>query len=801
MTGTVTDTSAAVVPDVNVSVTNTGTGQARAVQTAQDGTYVVPLLPPGNYTVTISKSGFDTVTRSGIVVEPDRAASVDITMKVGTVATTVQVSASAAMVTTTAASIGQLINSTTVSELPLNGRNPASLVYLAPGSANGFTTGGFYLENWCCDFDTETGASINGGRMGSVLYLLNGANNMESWQVMASPFPNADATEEFQVITNNFGPEYGFASGGVVSIVTKSGSNQWRGNAFDFVRNSDLNAKSYYGHQVDPLKRNQFGGSLGGKIIKDKLFVFGNYQATVDHSSSFGTTAIVPSNAMLNGDFSALLPGTQLYDQNGNPYPNNYIDPSTFNPISVKIEAGFPRTNNPLGFTTLPGIVTVDNYQEFTIKTDFYASPRNHFAFTDFVDKYHEPPQTAGGDFLLQIPSRDYLFNTHSVQWVRNVSPNLLNSFIFDYNRTSTTNFPDMVGPDGKLGSLASYGMNIPEFNKWPNAIDGFSVTGMSYFGGDSNVEPRWDEQVGDSVTWTKGKHLIVAGVDILRQNLWLGTDYEARPDSSFTGQYTGYGMADFLTGRLYQLDMSAGIVGSNYENQYGFYGSDTIRLKPNFSINVGLRWEPFYPASNVGGRLADFRLGQQSTRFPNAPVGLVYPGDAGVGSGFPAKVDNFLPRLGIAWQPKALANTSIRAAVGIFQQDYAIGDESHTWITSPFSPLYVPTGGPGHGQFLDFTNPFGNFAATGDKAPFPSPFPWAPAVPPSNAPFLPPFTVDCSFPATYQMAKVNSWNFSIEHQFTTNLLVRVAYVGSEAEHLSTPTDLNPGYYSAGGRG
>jgi len=800
ITGTVTDTSGAMVPGAKVSATNTGTEQIREVQTGQDGTYVVPLLPPGNYTVTVSRTGFNTVTRSGIVVAPDQGAAVAITMTVGAVATTVEVSASAAMVTTTEGAIGQLINSTTVTELPLNGRNPASLVFLAPGSTNGLSTSGAYLESWCCGFDTQTTASIGGSRMGAVLYLLNGANNEEAWQTAASPFPNSDATAEFQVITNNFGPQYGFASGGVVSIVTKSGTNSWHGNAFEFLRNSDLNAESYYGHEVDPLNRNQFGGSIGGKIIKDKLFVFGNYQATVNKTTSFSSTAYVPTAAMVNGDFSALLPGTQLYDQNGNPYSNNYIDPSNFNPVSLKVEAALPLAATPLGFTTLPGVVENDNYQEFTIKTDFYASAKDHFAFTDFVDKYHRPPHNGAGDVLLSLVSRDFLYNFHSGNWTRNFTPNLLNNFIFGYARTATASYADMVGPDGKPADLALYGVQINDFNQWPPDIDGLSVTGGPFIFGNDNVVPRINYTFSDMVTWTKGKHLIVAGVDILRMDMHEETDYLARPNMTFTGQYTGFGMADFLTGRLENTVQAAGELGEAIGNAYGFYGGDTIRLKPNLSVNFGLRWEPWYPPTVLGGRLTDFRPGQQSTRFPNAPLGEVFPGDQGIGpGGYPTEVANFLPRVGIAWQPKALPNTSIRAAYGLFMQNQDYSGYAHTWDGSPFSPEYIPTGGPGHGQFLNFTNPWANFAPTNGVFPYPSPFAWAPAVPAKNVPFETPFSLEDTWSPTYKMGKINAWNVSIEHQFTPNMLVRVAYVGSEAWHLPNPTDVNPGYYSAGG--
>jgi hypothetical protein len=807
ITGTVADPSGALIPDVQVTVTNTGTGVTRAVQTARDGTYVVPLLPPGNYTVTVSKSGFETVTQSGIIVAPDQAAAVAITMKVGSVTTTVQVSANAEMVTTTGGEIGQLINRTGVTELPLDGRSPSSLVFLAPGSTNGLTTSGYYIQYHCCVFPTETDAAINGGRMGSVLYLLNGTSNNDSWEMTSDPFPNTDATAEFQVITNNYGPEYGFASGGVVSIVTNSGTNSWHGNVFEFLRNEDLNAKAYFTHVVDPLKRNQPGGSLGGKLIRDKLFLFGNYQSTIDKTANAGTTNYVPTPAMYGGDFSALLSkGIQLYDPTGAPYPNNYIDPTTFNPVTLKIyDSGgttphFPTAINNLGYSIIPPIIANDSFWEFTFKTDYYSSAKDHFAFSNFVDHYLLPAQSGGGDLALSRSSIETLYQSHSVNWVRNISPNLLNNFIFGYNRLGNLYYADMIDSTGQGANFPRYGMQIAEFNKFPTDIDGWYVNGAEGVGANNLQQPRYNLQFNERVTWTKGKHLVIAGVDILRQDLSEATDYLARPGADFTGQYTGYGIADALTGRLYYLQMAGGEIGTVFGTQYGFYGGDTFHLKPNFTLDLGLRFEPFFPATVAGGRLTDFRPGQQSTRYPNAPVDEVFPGDTGIGpGGYPHSWNNLLPRVGIAWQPKFLHNTSMRAAFGIFMQPNAFSDYAHTWDGSPFSPEYIPEGGPGHGQFLDFTAPFAGFAPTHGICPYTSVFQWSPAVPPSNVPFETPFALEDVFGPTFKMGKINTWNVSIEHQFTPNMLVRVAYVGSEGEHLENVMEENPGYYSAGG--
>lgn len=798
--GTVTDQTEALIPSAKVSVTHIETSQVKEAETAQDGAYVVSLLPPGTYTVSVSKDGFNSVTRSGIVVTPDQAATVNIAMAVGNVRTTVEVAANAEMITTSNASIAQLINETTVTELPLNGRSAVSLAYLAPGATNGQLTSGFVAQ-FGMSMAGEATASINGSRQTAVFYLLNGASNMSPWQLFGAPVPNSDATAEFQVITNNFSSRYGFSSGGVVSIVTKSGSNTWHGNAFEFLRNSAFNAKSYFGRVVDPLKRNQFGGSVGGKIIKDKLFVFGNYQATIGRSSTFGTSAFVPSNAMLNGDFSAYLAkGIQLFDQNGSPYPNNFIDPSTFNPISLKVAANLPKTSDPLGLVGLQGIVANDEYQEFTVKTDFYPSPNNHFSITTFLQKYHLPQAKGGGNFLLQNGRVDQLYQTYSVNWVHNLGPNLLNNLIFGYSREATIYDNCLVGPDGKPVSLSGYGMKINEPTTFCPKITFYIISGAPPIGSTTSFNPRYSIPVSDGLTWTKGKHMITAGVDILRENQVEEDDFPGRPPIVFTGLYTGQALSDFLTGRATIFLQGAGEFGEVYATNWGFYAGDTIRLKPNLSLDVGLRWQPVFPPTVVDGRMTMFRPGQQSTRFPNAPLGEVFPGDKGIGpGGFPNQVGLFDPRLGIAWQPKALPNTSIRAAFGMFMQRFDYAGYAHGWDGAPFAPAYFLFGGPGRGQFIDETDPWASFAPTGGTDPFPDPFPWAPSVPPNNVAFIPPLQLSNSWSPNFKMGRVQSWNLSIEHQFTPNTLFRIAYVGSEAYHLQAPSELNPGIFSAGG--
>ena len=303
LTGTVTDASGASIPGATVSARNNDTAQETRATTTGDGSYTMPALQPGTYTATVVKDGFTTSVQSGLVLTVGQAATLKPVLQVGATSETVTVSAAGTLIDQTTAELSNLVGEHAIKELPLNGRDPASLVLLSPGITNVLNSpngsGSLQTTN---AFPDETGASANGGRQGSTYYLLDGVQNIDTYLLLAAPFPNADATQEFRVITNNFDAQYGFAPGAVVTIQTKSGTNDFHGGIFEFLRNSALNAGNYFSHAVDPLKRNQFGGYLGGPIQKDKAFFFFNYQQTNASTLTGTNTTFTPTAAFLAGD-------------------------------------------------------------------------------------------------------------------------------------------------------------------------------------------------------------------------------------------------------------------------------------------------------------------------------------------------------------------------------------------------------------------------------------------------------------------------------------------------------------------
>ena len=704
---------------------------------------------------------------------------------------------------------------------------------------DGLKAGVFTRQDYT-SFPAETGASVNGGRQGSTYYMLDGANSMDNYENLASPFPNADSTKEFQVITNNFDAQYGFSPGAVVSIVTKSGENTWHGDAFEFLRNDALNARDFFAHVRDSLKRNQFGGSAGGKIIRDKLFIFGNYQETVEHRVVNSSSAFIPNNKMLNGDFSDQMTGTtanlcgvggsanlnfdtgQIFDPKTadfytcpagsalagqqivvkQPLANNFIDPSNFNPISMKFEnETLPRTDDPTGFVVIPGRIAHQTFHEFTIKPDWYKSEKNHFSGRVFVDWFAHPLEPGGGDILLSDRSWNTRFENYGVNWLYSIHPTLINNLVGAFNRTNANSVPGLRTKDGKPVCYSCFGVKVADYPSTPPGIDLLATNDWGGFavGQNTNIINRYNVSLADTVTWTRGRHMVVAGVNILDQTWDESTDWLALPLITFGSQFTNSQFADWLLGNADSFEQGAGEFNHVHGVSWGFFGQDTIRLKPNLTLNVGARWEPFFPYTPSKGRIGLYRPGLQSTRYPNAPLGLAYPGDPGVpaGSGIPNETGIISPRIAVAWQPKGLQNTSVRAAFGVFAAPFEMSFYNHAADTAPFSPTFAygptNTGGPvvPGGTSIPFGDPWSVYGPSGGASLFP-PFASAGYAPPGSTTFILPVFVQNSFAGDFKLGKQQSWNFSIERQLKGDILVRAAYIGSEAYHLPNPLERNP---------
>jgi hypothetical protein len=814
LTGQISDNSGAVVPGATVTATNTDTSLAQTATTKGDGTYLIAPLPPGHYKLTIEAKGFERYAQTGIELSVNVASTQNVVLKTGSLQETVTVFENAELINTTTPELGTTVNEAAITQLPLNGRDPSSLVFLSPGTVsvvtNGSGLGGQPGVQAGFSFPTETGASAGGGRQGSTEYYLDGVPNMDNYMGLTAPFPNADATQEFRVITNNFNALYGFAPGAVVSVETKSGSNSFHGGAFEFLRNKDLNASNYFTGSVDPLRRNQFGGYGGGPIKKDKIFFFLNYQGTRSNSAASSNFTQTPTAAMLQGDFSAVPttlcapgPNTPV----GCPFATvggkpNQVNPALFNQAAVTVTTtGLPLggdANNLPGGVFYPGAAVIQSFNEGTARFDFNISPTQRLTLRSFVDTLVQPSEDIPGNILSVLnPSpwsevfgerMEFYNEVLSHTWT--ISPTTVNTVSVFWTQMSAHNASAVKDSSGQNMCWSRY-INV---NELPGQcyMEGFSVGNGGFNGGwtEPSQEVRTTYGLYDNFSHTFGKHVLSVGMNLQHQYAAENTQYPTTPIIGFNGQYTGNGLADWLLGYMQSYTQGAGEIAVVSGWQYGFYGQDQFRVRPDLTITAGLRWDPNTAPAVAGGRGAAFVPGQQSTLFPNSPLGLVFPGDKGISDGLmPNSYKAYWqPRVGLAWQPSFLPKTSIRAAFGMFTAPLQYSMYNHTADISPFSPTFGLNGGAN--TPLDLSNPWSQNAGTNFVSPFP---PFAPFKPPSNAPFAPPFSIPAVFDQDFKLGVTESWNLSIEHQFAYNIVVRGAYVGSQSYHQSDIIDQNPG--------
>jgi hypothetical protein len=827
--GTVADPSGALVASAQVQVKNTQTGQVTTLKTTSDGNYSAPFLETGIYQISASHEGFETQTQTKITLTTDQVLSVNFTLKVGSQNTKVEVEASATQIDTTTGAIGETIGEKSVAELPLNGRNPASLVATVPGAVDTFTSSiPIPTPGPGSGSPEETGASVNGSRIGGVVYMLDGIVHMNNYFNTADPFPNPDATQEFRVITNNFDAQYGYTAGAIVSIATRSGTNQWHGTAFDFLRNNALNSKEYFTHVANNLKRNQFGGSLGGPVIKDKLFAFGNLQLTRQRSDVSTSGTLVPTTAMVtNGDFSSICNtgftagicndrvngqiADQLYqtwqdthaDTGAGAYPGNQVPTSSFSPFALNLLQGIPV--NASGVVNVLGIANNPDITEYTLRADYNINTTQTLSVRYFYNNYSRPGSSGKGNYLEGSgSSRSELAKVLNaeVSHVWTIRPNLVNDLRIGFGQNNSAALTGIRAVGGGPLTFQSLGSNLNEISDFIGSVS----VHQGYFGvsGIPVVQSRHNWDLVDTVSMTTGRHTITTGFQFFSQYGLEQATWEGDPLVDFGGQVTGFAPADFLLGFPSEVQASGGEYNRYTANNFAAFGQDSIKLKPNLNINLGVRWEPQNAPVSVGLHTADFVPGQQSTRFPNAPKGLVYPGDTGIpDGGWNTRYDVFLPRISVAWSPKMLPNTSVRSAFALMDIPYDYSFYNHQSANAPFSPAYnMVYNGPGITAspacptgVLNITDPFGCYAPTNFVDPFP-PFAGPNDHPPSTVAFATPTSLQAVFnPHTFKPAKQESWNLSIQHTFGSDFLVSAAYIGSHDYDLYVPLELSPGAF------
>jgi hypothetical protein len=781
ISGTVQDATGAAIPGAQVKVTQTDTGASRTTESGPDGVYILPSLPIGPYRLEVSKDGFSTYNQSGIVLQVNTNPTINISLRVGAVTEHVEVQASAAMVETQTTGIGQVVDSQRVVELPLNGRQATDLIYLAGAAVTAPAADLSSGKN----YPGPAVVSVGGGASNGMTYVLDGGTHNDPFNNLNLPLPFPDALQEFKVETSALPAQYGHHSAAAVNAVTKGGTNAFHGDAFEFVRNYVFNARNIFEPTRNTLKRNQFGGTLGGRIIKDKLFFFAGYQGTEIRALTAPATANIPTADMLRGDFRNIASpqcnaGRQITLKA--PFVGNQIDPLLLDSAAVKMQSYFTLpTDSICGQTTYQGLAN-QSEQMGVYKIDYQVSEKQTIFLRHFITHALLPSPYNGTQLSLSTPTSgaDDLVNSGVFGDTYVLGPRVVNSFRATYNRASITKFQVPIFTPADLGIAIT--PNIPNHIR----VAAGTYQSISVFGYPSYV-PTNSYQFSDDMNVVRGKHQIGFGFNYIRaiQNMYNLLDTSG--SFTFTAQNTGLIMGDYFTGQPSTFT-EANIAQDHARTRYfGLYLQDNWRVTNRLTIAAGLRWDPYFGTKKLRDNvlhfdMAKFIAGTHSTIYKNAPAGLMFPGDPGFESGDKTSnndLANFAPRLGIVWDPKGDGKTSIRASWGMFY------DLPHTLF------FYVYSSAPPWGNRVTLTNPAGGFKNPWLGFPGGNPFP-------SN------LTPDFNFPSGGSYATNNfnlhttyleQWNISIQRQLARDWMVSANYMGNNTIHLWTNTDLNPAVY------
>jgi len=792
--GTVTDPSGAVIPGARIVVREVETSLTRETISNGDGLYVIGSLRPTRYTLSAGAQGFRQFTQSGIVLEANDTVTINLKLEVGSTAETVNVEAAATQVDTTTSTLRQVVDSARMIELPLNGRNAAQLTALVAGAVNAPSNNAD--QGTTKTFPAAVTVSVNGGRQNNIAYNLDGVHSEDIFSNVNQPLPMPDALQEFSFQTSNFSAEYGQNSSGVVNVVTKSGTNSLHGDVFEFVRNAQFNARNFFAAKRDQLKRNQFGGTIGGPILRDKLFFFGGYQGTRIRNTQGGLSAFVPTAADLNGDFSAYLnasdPSNPLHraislkdPATGQPFPGNQIPTSRFDPAALAMLKYLPASAsaNGLVFYSTP---VIQNFDEFLTRLDYSisASDRLNFRFNEAW--YNQPGIFANNNLLTYADhTPDSSYNT-AIQETHVFSPTLLNDFRFGVTREITSRHP----PDN-TPNVRDFG--VQNIYQTPNkAIESFSVSGYFSFGAFADsIFARATFDWYDTVRWVKGRHNFAIGGAFERARFNQNNHLFQNGTFSFTGDISGNALADFLLGRLRTFTQGWGSFQRDRNILFSLFIQDTFKVSSRLTLSYGLRFEPSFPWHDLYNQAEAFSpslyyQGVRSRVYTNAYPGEIFTGDPGFPpDGRSNSWNNLAPRLGFAYDPSGNGKTSIRGGAGIFLNSRVPAFSNDAMVqTSPFSPTVSLINPP------SFSNPY-----QGVTNPFPLTFPV-----PHDFVFPTPVRV-YSWDASHyklQTPTVYNWNLTMERQVRPNWLVRAAYVASRTNHMNENEQLNPSVYIPG---
>jgi hypothetical protein len=790
--GVVLDPSGAAVPGAQVAAASTSTGATENTVSGPDGNFVLADLQIGGYTLEVTASGFNKYRQTGIFLQVGQNVEVNVSLKIGAASQVVQVSADAAMVETQDTSISEVMDQQRIVDLPLNGRQATDLILLSGGAVEPPNAASRVVTTH--DYVNSVGVSVSGGQINGNNYLLDGGDNNDSHSNINMPFPFPDALQEYSVQTNGISARYGLHPGSVINVATKSGTNSYHGDLFEFVRTPSLNAQNRFATPTsrDALHRNQYGGTIGGPILREKLFGFGGYQETLIHNVTGSNIAHVPTQAVLNGNWSAIengnaangevciASGTRTLDMPGTktPFsPANQIPTGSYVGAALKYLSLIPVSTDPCGLLTYPASNPSTEYQDVG-RFDWVRTPKDTIYGRYFILDYSNPAVYTNNLLTLTRPSLLDRSQSITLGDQMALSPRIINAIHFTYARLAVhrSDPANMPSPTGQ-------GINI--YDGSPN----FSYIALSnYFtiGGGSNAPAKFvrnQYQWADDTDWVHGKQHFSFGAENIIGQMYQTNVYDSNGFFNFNGQGTGDALADFMLGDVYQFTDTGQQVSNAYGKYLAAYFEDDVQLNKNFNVHGGMRWEPSLPETqqyNEGDHIDfnAFAAGTTSTVYKNAPPGVFFYGDKGIPKGYAnGDYHDFAPRVGFAWDPTGRGQMSVRSSWGIFF------DQPETFTDSAFSlappwanglTLTVPAGG--------LLNPYQGVSGGN---PFPNTFPpTASAVFNQNGTYV-------NLPLNLHHPYMQQYDLSVERQFGSDWAVTVSYVGNKATHMRSGFEEN----------
>ena len=799
--GTVTDQSGAIVSGAQLTALQMETGLQRTVVSDAQGAYVLVALPVGHYRLEAQAKGFKKYLQDGIALEVNQTATLAIRLVVGTTTQTVEVTSDAPIIESNSTNLGQTVGEREVLDLPLNGRHFTQLGLLQPGVAPvtpGLLEAGGTLRE-------GQAYAVNGQRPESNNFLIDGADNFNTVDGGFVLEPPVDAISEFRILTHTANAEFGHSTGSTTNIVTRSGTNEFHGAAWEFLRNNAMDAKSFFADSVEPLKRNQFGATFGGPIRKDKTFVFGYYEGVRNRQGETARTT-VPSDAERQGNFGGLctqnIPQGQtkasFFDNSGNcilgdgsgidmqggQLFNFFVPPNTppqaipfntlpgINPISQNLLAFYPHANDGATQFVSTQMLTSD-LDQFGVRVDHYLTERDALNFRySFGQRDQTDPLSTSGANVPGFPVGENQRSQNFVaQETHTFNPGLLGTLRFSFLRNKFLFDEHLNHTDpADLGFTYSPSLDVaigPPFVQ----VAGIASIGDPITGPRNTYQNSYD--ISGSLTWVKGPHELKFGggyeYDQINVLQGIATNgffvFSNFPLSNPTASFLFGQPVFFLQGGG---DFSRGLRG----HAFHLYAQDTWKATSRLTITAGLRYEVPSPYTEIHNRQNLWIPGRQSTVIPLAPTGLLYPGDKGVPGGLiPTERDAFAPRLGVAWDATGTGRWLVTAAYGIFFDPYYTGQGG---------PLQTPISAPPYLQTPQVSLP--NFA---DPFNGQNPF---------NGTFAQPMTI-LTLDPNLRLPYAQDWNLNMEHAFGSDWLLQIGYIGTKGTKLPRFIEANPTVY------